>query len=119
VTNRRITLGHRGEEAAATWYAEHGYRVVARNWRCAHGEIDLVCTRRNRAGCTTLVICEVKTRTSNSHGHPLEAVTPAKQARLRRLAVAFLHSQDRHYDHIRFDVAAVTRHALHLVESAF
>ncbi len=67
----------------------------------------------------TLVVCEVKTRTSHSHGHPLEAVTPAKQRRLRRLATEYLRSQDTIYDHIRFDVAALTRHALHLVESAF
>ena len=83
------------------------------------GEIDLLCTRQNPAGCMTLVVCEVKTRTSHSHGHPLEAVTPAKQRRLRRLATEYLRSQDTIYDHIRFDVAALTRHALHLVESAF
>ena len=70
-------------------------------------------------GCTTLVVCEVKARSSNSHGHPLEAVTPAKQRRLRRLATAYLNGQSRRYDHIRFDVAAATQHALHIVESAF
>jgi putative endonuclease len=118
MTDRRL-LGHMGEQAVAEWYASHGYRVIARNWRCAAGEIDLLCTRQNPAGCMTLVVCEVKTRTSHSHGHPLEAVTPAKQRRLRRLATEYLRSQDTIYDHIRFDVAALTRHALHLVESAF
>jgi putative endonuclease len=108
-----------GEQAAAEWYASNGYEVVARNWRCAEGEIDLLCTRRNPAGCSTLVVCEVKARTSNSCGHPLEAVTAAKQRRLRRLALAYLRSQDAIYDHVRFDVAALTRHALHIVESAF
>jgi Holliday junction resolvase-like predicted endonuclease len=49
----------------------------------------------------------------------LEAVTPAKQQRLRRLATAYLQSQDVYYDHIRFDVVAVTGQALHVVESAF
>jgi Holliday junction resolvase-like predicted endonuclease len=49
----------------------------------------------------------------------LEAVTPAKQQRLRRLATAYLRSQDTYYDHIRFDVVAVTDQALHVVESAF
>jgi putative endonuclease len=119
MTNRRITLGHRAEEATADWYRDNGYRVLERNWRCPQGEIDIVCSRRNPAGCSTLVVCEVKARTSNSHGHPLEAVTPSKQARLRRLAVAYLHSQTTPYDHIRFDVAAATRHALHIYESAF
>jgi putative endonuclease len=118
MANRRL-LGHMGEQAAAEWYESHGYRVLARNWRCATGEIDLVCTRQNPAGCMTLVVCEVKTRTTHSHGHPLEAVTPAKQRRLRRLATEFLRGQDTIYDHIRFDVVALTRHALHVVESAF
>ncbi len=118
MTDRRL-LGHMGEQAAAEWYVSHGYRVIARNWRCAAGEIDLLCTRQNPAGCMTLVVCEVKTRTSHSHGHPLEAVTPAKQRRLRRLATEYLRNQDMVYDHIRFDVAALTRHALHIVESAF
>lgn len=114
-----MTLGHRAEDAAAEWYADNGYRVVARNWRCALGEIDLLCSRVDPPGCTTLVVCEVKARSSNSHGHPLEAVTPAKQRRLRRLATAYLEGQSRHYDHIRFDVAAATQHALHIMESAF
>lgn len=112
-------LGHRGEQAAAEWYGAHGYRVIARNWRCRHGEIDLLCTRQNPAGCATLVVCEVKARSTHAHGHPLEAVTPAKQRRLRRLATEYLRSQNATYDHIRFDVAALTRHALHIVESAF
>jgi len=119
MSNRRLKLGHMAEDAAAEWYADNGYRVVARNWRCADGEIDLLCTIVNPAGCTTLVICEVKARSSNSHGHPLEAVTPGKQRRLRRLATAYLSSQRVYYDHVRFDVAAATWHALHIYESAF
>ena len=119
--NRRIALGHRGEDWAAEWYVDNGYEIVARNWRCAQGEIDLLCTHRQvePPGCSTLIVCEVKARTSNSRGHPLEAVTAAKQQRLRRLAAAYLHSQDVYYDHIRFDVVAVTGQALHVVESAF
>jgi len=114
-------LGRRGEQAARLWYAEHGYEVLARNWRCAHGEIDLVCTRRDGAGAATLVVCEVKTRTSAARGHPLEAVTPAKQRRLRRLAAAFLRAQDRRFGHVRFDVVAVHGHTLDVlvVEGAF
>lgn len=117
--NRRIALGHRGEDWAAEWYVDNGYEIVARNWRCAEGEIDILCTQVNPPGCVTLIICEVKAWTSNTCGHPLEAVTPAKQQRLRRLATAYLRSQDVYYDHIRFDVVAVTGQALHVVESAF
>jgi putative endonuclease len=117
--NRRIALGHRGEDWAAEWYTDNGYEIVARNWRCAQGEIDILCTQLNPAGCTTLIVCEVKARTSNSRGHPLEAVTPAKQRRLRLLATIYLQSQDAYYDHIRFDVVGVTGQQLHVVESAF
>jgi len=117
--NRGIALGHRGEDWAAEWYVDNGYEIVARNWRCAEGEIDLLCTQVNPPGCLTLIICEVKARTSNTRGHPLEAVTAAKQRRLRRLATAYLQSQNVYYDHLRFDVAAATRHALHILESAF
>ena len=62
-----------------------GYEVVARNWRCAEGELDLVVGRPGE-----LVFCEVKTRTSDRFGVPAEAVTIAKQRRLRTLAASFL-----------------------------
>jgi len=120
--SRRSELGRRGEEAAARWYAAHGYEVLARNWRCSEGEIDLLCARSDsagRRGQRTLVVCEVKTRTSLLLGHPLEAVTAAKQQRLRRLAAAFLRSQGQHFDDVRFDVVAITGHALDVLESAF
>ena len=120
MSNRRIALGHRGEDWAAEWYVENGYEILARNWRTAEGEIDILCGTVDSAGCTVLVVCEVKARASNSHGHPLEAVGPAKQRRLRRLASAYLRSQRGvHYDHVRFDVVGVTGQALHVVESAF
>ncbi len=119
MSNRRIALGHRGEDWAAEWYVENGYEILTRNWRCAQGEIDLLCTQVNPPGCVTLVICEVKARTSNNRGHPLEAVTPAKQHRLRRLATAYLGSQDTYYDHIRFDVVGFTGQGMCIVEGAF
>jgi putative endonuclease len=119
VSNRRIALGNRGEDWAAEWYADNGYQILARNWRNAEGEIDIVCATVDGAGCTVLVVCEVKARSSNSHGHPLEAVTPLKQHRLRRLAGAYLRSQGVQFDHVRFDVVGVTGQALHVVEGAF
>ena len=59
----RRALGIAGEDAAAAWYEANGYEVVARNWRCREGELDLV-VRRNR----TIVFCEVKTRTPTRSG---------------------------------------------------
>ena len=76
--------------------------VLARRWRCAQGEIDIVA---RDGGC--LVVCEVKTRRSLQAGGPLDAVTPAKFARLRRLAAAWLAAHDERFDEVRIDVVAV------------
>ena len=59
--------------------------MVARNWRCREGELDLVVARPGE-----IVFCEVKTRSSDRFGLPAEAVTPAKQRRLRGLAARYL-----------------------------
>jgi putative endonuclease len=114
VTARTLGLGRSGEDAAAAWYAGHGYEIVARNWRCPVGEIDLIAV----SGRTT-VICEVKTRTSAAYGLPAEAVTAAKQARLRRLAASWLASSDRPRGVVRFDVAAVLGGEVEVIEGAF
>ncbi len=116
MTGARRALGAAGEAAVATWYAARGYQVLARNWRCPTGELDLVV--RNRR---TLVFCEVKTRSSTAFGAPVEAVTPAKQARLRRLAGCWLESGDRPAgtSEIRFDVASVLAGEIEVIEGAF
>ena len=84
----RGDLGARGEGAARRHYEARGYRLVAQNWRCAFGEIDLVL---ERDAC--LVICEVKTRSGTAYGAGVEAVHRRKQDRLRRLADAFVSSR--------------------------
>lgn len=109
----RGRLGAAGEAAAAAWYEAAGYQVVDRNWRSARGEIDLVLTA---PGGAALVFCEVKTRISSAFGTPAEAVTPAKQRRLRQLAAAWLAASTaggpvpvrRRGRTLRFDVASVT-----------
>ena len=104
----RTPLGTRGEDAAAAWYRSASYEILARNWRCSEGELDVVA---HSAAGDVLVFCEVKTRTSGEFGSPFEAVTPAKQRRVRKLAVQWLHSgghRGPRYERIRFDVAGVT-----------
>ncbi|WP_046468027.1 YraN family protein [Allosalinactinospora lopnorensis] len=78
---RREALGRHGEELAAAYLVRAGMRILARNWRCAAGEIDIVARHGG-----TLVIAEVKTRASLRFGTPLEAVSRGKRQRLRRLA---------------------------------
>lgn len=104
-----------GEDRAAAWYVEHGYEIVVRNWRCRDGELDLI-ARHGRA----LVFCEVKARTGDAFGTPAEAVTPAKRARIRRLAARWLSEWDGpRAREIRFDVVAVTPAGVEVLEGAF
>ncbi len=113
-SNRGAALGRLGEERAAQHYRANGYVVVARNWRCRHGEIDLICAKDR-----TLVICEVKARSRTERGHPIEAVTPVKQRRLRRLAAAYVITQTAYWEEIRFDVATLLGLEFDIVEGAF
>src|SRR4051794_41767575 len=80
-SGRRNALGRYGERVAARHLSQQGMVVLDRNWRCDAGEIDLV-LRDGRV----LVVCEVKTRTSNAYGSPLEAGGERKAARPRRPA---------------------------------
>ncbi|HZD71301.1 MAG TPA: YraN family protein [Actinomycetes bacterium] len=101
--DRRGQLGREGERLACARLAEAGLRVVARNWRCSLGEIDVIA-----AGPGLLVFCEVKTRRGDGYGTAAAAVTPAKQAHLRRLAAAYLSSAGQGPCRVRFDVVTVT-----------
>lgn len=115
--NGRQALGSRGEDCVAELYESRGYEIVARNWRILGGELDLV-VRRGRE----LVFCEVKTRSSDRFGSPSEAVTPAKQRRIRRLAAAYLAGTATGSPMsgvVRFDVACVSSGGIEVIEQAF
>lgn len=95
-------VGRYGERVAASYLAAAGWEVVDRNWRGRSGELDIVALDG-----ADLVVVEVKTRTGDAYGHPAEAVTPAKLARLRRLAAQWLEAHDVHPRSVRVDVIAV------------
>lgn len=97
-------LGDYGERAAARHLMAAGLEILDRNWRCDLGEIDLVL----REG-STLVVCEVKTRSSERFGTPHEAVTEIKAARLRRLAARWIRESGLRPTDVRFDLVAVLR----------
>ena len=103
-TGRNQALGAYGERVAAQRLCEDGMVLLDRNWRCDEGEIDLVL----REGCT-LVVCEVKTRTTLDHGTPHEAITDAKLARLRRLSVRWVEDHGVRPPETRVDLVAVLR----------
>ena len=114
----RLSIGSGGEDAATAAYIRRGYRVVARNWRCRLGEVDLVVRRGG-----VLVFCEVKTRRPGAFGGGYEAVTWRKRAKLRSLAEAFLQETGARPQAIRFDVASVSlrggRSDVEVFEDAF
>jgi putative endonuclease len=97
-------VGQYGERVAVRRLTEAGMTVLDRNWRCSLGEIDVVA----RDG-DCLVVCEVKTRRSVRAGTALEAVTPRKVARLRRLTGEWLKAHPGvDPARVRLDVVAVT-----------
>ena len=103
---RSSQLGQWGEELAAAELAEGGLTVLARNWRCGQGELDLV----GREDDGTVVFVEVKTRAGTGFGVPAEAVGWRKAARIRRLACAWLAlHRPAGTTGLRFDVGGIVR----------
>lgn len=98
---RRI-IGRRGEDRAAQYLRRRGYRILARNWRCRLGEIDLIALDGD-----TLVFVEVKTRRGDVFGAPELAVTPRKQRQLTKAALSFIMSRKLGHLSGRFDVVAI------------
>lgn len=100
---RSQVLGRDGEDLVARYAENAGWTVLDRNWRAGRaGELDLVALDGRE-----LVAVEVKTRRGTGFGHPSEAVTPAKLARVRRLAARWLDEHDVRPDSVRVDVVAV------------
>lgn len=99
-------LGRFGEQVAADHLQRAGLEILARNWRCRDGELDIVAWDPQER---CVVFCEVKTRTGTAFGSPAEAVTPVKARRLRRLAAAWLEEPGSRRGDIRFDVVEVVR----------
>ena len=101
-SSQRKQLGAWGEKVAAIQLEADGYRIVARNWRCQQGEIDLIA----QAGDGLLAFVEVKTRRGRSMGLPEEALTPHKSRKLIQLAQIYLGEHDLDVDW-RIDLVAV------------
>ena len=117
----RVARGKWAEDLVSRWYEQHGYVIVARNWRCKRGELDVVACKNG-----VLVVCEVKARASNAFGTPAEAVTLAKQLKVRRATADFRTSMRESNDpllslvkSVRFDVACVLGTQLEMLEDIF
>ncbi|WP_327584784.1 YraN family protein [Nonomuraea sp. NBC_00507] len=105
-TKNDLELGKQGEELAVIYLKAKGMEIIERNWRCRYGEIDIIAEEG-----PNLVVVEVKTRSSRSHGTALESVSPAKLDRLRVLAAKWLTTQSRTFEAVRVDVIALERFA--------
>src|SRR5262245_30253442 len=101
---QRQARGRAAENAALEYLRAHGLQLIARNFRCKMGEIDLVMLERR-----TLVLIEVRYRSGTEFGGAAASVTPYKQRRIIRAARYLLTTQAalRHLP-ARFDVIAVT-----------
>ena len=106
-------IGDVAEARAAVFLQNKGYRVVARNWCCKGGELDLVCDDKG-----TLVFVEVRARKDDRHGAAVETVRDLKRRRLIHAAEQYLvkHGDDKP---CRFDVIALTGEDVEHYEDAF
>ncbi len=103
-TMTRVQLGAMGEALAVDHLTGMGLRILARNWRCRYGELDVIASDE---AARTVVFVEVKTRTGDGYGGLPHAVTPRKVWRLRRLAGLWLAGQDERWAALRIDVIGV------------
>lgn len=106
MTDARHRTGRDGETLAAAFLVSRGAKILHRNWRSSlkgvRGEIDIIAQFGD-----TLCFVEVKTRADSSHGEPQEAVTPAKQRQICRLATAYAMEFEQTEITIRFDIVEV------------
>ena len=100
----RTRLGAGGERRAASCLETHGYRLLARNWHAAFGELDLIAEDGPEQ---VFVFVEVKTRRGDRLGNPGEAITPSKRRKLMLAAQTFLAEQNAEQRPNRFDVVAI------------
>jgi putative endonuclease len=94
--------GRLGEKLACAHLSKHGYKIIETNFRCAHGEIDIVARQRH-----TLVFVEVKCRRNRGFGLPVEAVTAGKQKKMVAAAFYYLQSHPQENENWRIDVVSI------------
>lgn len=98
----KIQKAREGEEIACTYLSEQGYRIIERNYRVGHGEIDIIADDHGM-----FVFIEVKTRLSQSYGPPEYSITPGKQKQLRRVAQGYFYQNEIVEMPCRFDVVTI------------
>lgn len=107
-------FGNIGESSAVHFLKEKGYQILHTNYTNKIGEIDIVAKEKNY-----IVFVEVKNRSSNKFGRPCEAVTPAKQKKIRRVASLYLMKTKNTESFCRFDVIEVLDGEINHIVNAF
>lgn len=105
-----LALGKRGELLAAELLKRRGLRLLARNYRCPVGEVDLIVldkSTRREFGAETIAFVEVKTRSSDRYTDPASAVNAEKRRRLRKVADYYLAGRNADGFNVRFDVVSI------------
>jgi putative endonuclease len=107
-------VGRNGEARAVAFLVDRGYAIVARNWRCRIGELDLIA----RDG-DTLAFVEIRSRADGSRGDAIATVGAAKQRKLAQVAAAYLAAERPVARACRFDVVGLTGDDIVLIKDAF
>jgi putative endonuclease len=94
--------GQLGEKLASAYLRKHGYKIIETNYRCAHGEIDILARHKH-----TLVFIEVKCRRNRDFGLPVEAVTAGKQKKMVAAALYYLQTHPQENENWRIDVVSI------------
>jgi len=95
-------VGNRGEDIAADYLASNDYKIIERNYRFGHGEIDIIAKNKS-----VLVFIEVKARKNLEFGPPELAITKNKQRQIRKISEAYLIEKDIKDMDCRIDVVAI------------
>ena len=101
-SGRRVKLGAAGERAARSYLESNGYVVLDTNFRCPHGEVDIVALDGD-----CLVFLEVRTRRGREFGSPEESITPDKERKLIATAETYMQSREDLPEHWRIDLVAI------------
>ena len=102
-------LGNKGEDLAVEFLIRKGYNILTRNYRALHAEIDIICEDKVGEGTfkNDLVFVEVKTRTTRSHGSPVESISSRKISHIKRAAKHYLYNHGIEDRNCRFDVVGI------------
>lgn len=103
-------MGRRGERLACRFLKRAGLRILARNYRCPAGEIDLIAldaTTRKPLGAETLIFVEVKTRAAAGYAAPEAAVDARKRRQIQRAAEHYLRHHDAADCNVRYDIVGI------------